>query len=153
LAAGSKVHRLDIGGDLAGIAHAASWVAKFADEAQLPPALLHDVQLCLEEALTNIMRHGLAGIAEPQIRLSLSQQPARLLLEIEDNGAPFDPAAFAPPPPPRSLEEARPGGIGIPLLRKFSDALGYRRAGGRNCLSLSFDAAAVTPDGSSAPGR
>jgi serine/threonine-protein kinase RsbW len=160
LPAAPKVHRLDLGGDLAEIAHAASWVASLAPDERLPACLLHDVQLCLEEALANIMTHGLAGIAEPRIRLSLSQEPGRLLLAVEDNGAPFDPANVAVPPPPRSLDEARPGGIGIPLMREFSDEIGYVRAGDRNCLSLVFDTArrsgdraAVTPGGSSAPGR
>jgi serine/threonine-protein kinase RsbW len=142
------VYEITLGGALSEIARAARWVATL-----VPPARLQDVQLCLEEALANIVTHGLEGIAAPRIRVSLSNRSGRLLLEIEDNGAPFDPVSFVAPPRPRSLEEARPGGAGIALMRKFSDGILYARKGALNCLSLSFEPAGVKPGGSSKPGR
>ena len=77
---------------------------------------------------------------------------------LEDNGAPFDPVRFVPPPQARSLEEARPGGSGITLMRQFSDGMGYACKDGLNLLSLSFAPApaldsGVKPGGSSKPGR
>lgn len=148
MAEGSTVHELTLGGALTEIARATRWVAQLAEQGAVPRDRLHDVELCLEEALANIILHGLAATAAPRIRLRLTGSAGRLLLEIEDNGAAFDPVAFVPPPPPRTLEEARPGGSGITLMRKFSDAVGYVREDGLNRLWLSF-----TPGGSSAPGR
>ena len=37
---------------------------------------------------------------------------------------------------PLSLEEATPGGLGLLMMRKFSDDLTYERSGGRNHLSI-----------------
>ena len=39
---------------------------------------------------------------------------------------------------PTGLEEARVGGWGIPLVRRFSDGWRYHRSEGRNCLTLLF---------------
>ena len=154
----STVHELDLGGALSEIARAARWAAALGEAGGVPQARLQDVQLCLEEALANIISYGLAGTAAPRIRLRLSNSAGRLLLEIEDNGAPFDPGSYVARPQARSLEEARPGGSGITLMRKFSDGMSYARKDGLNRLSLSFEPVpaeetAVKPDDSSTPGR
>jgi anti-sigma regulatory factor (Ser/Thr protein kinase) len=158
LADRSTVHALDLGAALSDLARAARWAAALGEAGLVPQGRLKDVELCLEEALANIITHGLAATASPRIRLRLSTSADRLLLEIEDNGAPFDPVSFVPPPQARTLEEARPGGSGITLMRKFSDGMGYARKDGLNCLSLSFAPApaldtGVKPGGSSKPGR
>ena len=149
---GSKLHELTVGGELKEIPRAAAWLASLADGALFAPGLLYNVQLCLEEALANIMMHGLGGVAEPRIHMRLSGSGGDLKLEIEDNGLPFDPATFVTPPPPRSLDEAQPGGLGIPLMRKFAGAMHYARDARGNRLTLTFDSA-VRRDGSSARGR
>jgi anti-sigma regulatory factor (Ser/Thr protein kinase) len=158
LAERSTVHELDLGGALSDLAGAARWAAALVESGVVPQGRLKDVQLCLEEALANIVMHGLAATAAPRIHLRLSSSAGHVLLEIEDNGAPFDPVGYVPRPSTRSLEEARPGGRGITLMRKFSDGMGYARKNGLNCLSLRFaptpaEDAAVKPGGSSKPGR
>jgi serine/threonine-protein kinase RsbW len=158
LAERSTVHELDLGGAPSDLARAARWAAALGEAGVVPRGRLKDVELCLEEALANIITHGLAATAAPRIRLRLSKSAGRLLLEIEDNGAPFDPVRFVPPPRARSLEETRPGGSGITLMRQFSDGMGYACKDGLNLLSLSFAPApaldsGVKPGGSSKPGR
>ena len=154
LPASSPVQEIAIGGTLGAVAEAARWVESLARAGLLPAERLYDAQLCLEEALANIVRHGFAATAEPHIRLRFCRQPDAVLIEIEDNGAPFDPTRFVVPARPASLAQAQPGGKGIGLLRQFSDAQSYERAGGLNRLSLRFDGAApIRPGDSSAPGR
>ena len=56
---------------------------------------------------------------------------------LQDRGLPFDPTAVALPPRPASLQEARVGGLGVPLLRRIAAELDYQRtADGRNRLNL-----------------
>jgi serine/threonine-protein kinase RsbW len=59
-------------------------------------------------------------------------------LEIDDDGVAFDPRRSPEPPSSGDLATARIGGWGIPIIRRFSDEMRYRRAGGRNVLTLVF---------------
>ena len=58
--------------------------------------------------------------------------------ELRDRGLAFDPWEAPEPVRPTSLEEAPIGGLGIHLMRRVSDGLGYRRDGGGNVLTLEF---------------
>jgi len=66
-----------------------------------------------QESLNNALKHGLAD----QIRISLSQQPKQLILEICDNGVGFDPQATRPIP-------AVGGGIGLRIMEYRASMLG-----------------------------
>lgn len=113
--------------------------------------LLHDIDsrarkrlaLVLEEVVMNLAMHGHAEpgdrSTEHHAELSLSITPELLELVVRDNGRPFDPLAAALPVLPGSLEEARPGGLGLTLIHRFSRAMHYTRADDHNCLSLALD--------------
>ena len=92
--------------------------------------------------MANIAMHGNPDGAVA-IGASLAEEPGRLILSIRDDGRPFDPAS-AELPQGRDI-----GGNGLLLLRRYCGEIGYRRAEGRNELTLSFS----LPDGSPAPGR
>jgi len=49
---------------------------------------------------------------------------------------PFDPLAQPPADVSRPIEHRPVGGLGIHLLRELSEALDYRRDGGRNVLTF-----------------
>jgi anti-sigma regulatory factor (Ser/Thr protein kinase) len=93
--------------------------------------------LALEEAVANVIHHGLAGVPPPHcIRVRLEIAPDFVSAEVIDNGWPFDPTRAPPPdllPPP---EKRQPGGLGIHLMRELMDGLVYRRSGGTNILRL-----------------
>jgi anti-sigma regulatory factor (Ser/Thr protein kinase) len=95
--------------------------------------------LMLDELLTNVVRHGVSGVPEPVVEVTLcahgSGEPARLT--ICDNGPPFDPLTQAAAPDLEALLEDRPiGGLGVHLVRTMADDLRYRRIDGRNELTV-----------------
>ena len=146
------MQELTVGGDFGEIERAAAWLTGLAERGLVPSGLLYDMQLCLEEALANIVMHGLEGVAEPRIRLRLTAQGRHLALEIADNGGAFDVSTFAAAPPARTLEGAATGGRGIALMRQFSAGLCYAREADGNILTLRFDSD-LKPGGSSARGK
>jgi anti-sigma regulatory factor (Ser/Thr protein kinase) len=95
------------------------------------------LQLCLEEAVTNIMRHGERGARATRIIANVEQDGSDLVLTIEDDGSPFDPTRF-PTSRARTLDEATRGGFGIGLMRRFARRVEYQRSRGRNQLRLTF---------------
>jgi serine/threonine-protein kinase RsbW len=68
--------------------------------------------------------------------VTLRRWDDRIEIEVEDDGIPFDPLAFQPPPLPDRLLDAALGGNGIRLMRRFLDEISYRRSFDRNHLVM-----------------
>jgi serine/threonine-protein kinase RsbW len=121
------------------VPRAHAWIQQAADQIGLDETMVFALQLCLEEAVSNIARHSESGPALP-VNLRLHAAPGRLTLRVEDAGRPFDPTQAIVPPEPQTLEEAEIGGLGIHLIRRFSTGQVYERVDGVNRLALYFDA-------------
>jgi len=132
---------LIVGSQLRELARVNAWVQDWAQRQHLPAAVARNLDLCSTEVVTNIITHGAPDTAL-NIHLRLGWQGEAVALEVEDEGAEFDPRQIAAPPRATSLQDARIGGWGIPIVRHFSDGLRYHHEGGRNHLTLLFHAAA-----------
>lgn len=123
--------------DLDELARLAEWVNTCAEQHAIPEQTAQHVDLCIAEAVTNIMTHGFEDAGDHQIALRLAQQGKDVVLEIEDDGVAFDPTT-TDPPPLATLDSTRIGGWGMRIVRRFSDEVRYRRSDGHNCLTLVF---------------
>jgi anti-sigma regulatory factor (Ser/Thr protein kinase) len=130
--------RLVLRSDLRELPRMVRWIDGFAARASLSEETTFRLQLCLEEAVSNVIRHGLAPGASQEIVLTLDAAADQVTAQIEDDGKPFDPTAAPMPPRGTTLETVRIGGLGLHLLRRFTSALRYDRVDGRNRLCLSF---------------
>jgi serine/threonine-protein kinase RsbW len=133
-----EANRLELRGDLSELSRLAEWT-----KARTPQVIAADtlfaVQLCLEEAVANIIMHG-GGAKDDrlQIAIALERNGGTLVARIEDSGREFDPTQFPPPSVAKSLEEAKVGDLGIHLMRSFASDMHYERRDGRNRLTLRF---------------
>jgi serine/threonine-protein kinase RsbW len=118
------------------------WVEALAAVYSVPAGTAFAIHLCLEEALSNIVRHGYRGQPDHTITVDCSSPGANdLVFTVEDQAPPFDPlapSAAAETPLPSSIDDLRPGGTGIRLLRKFAGSLSYRRLASGNRLTIGF---------------
>jgi serine/threonine-protein kinase RsbW len=121
------------------------WIVAACAAAQIPEKTSFAIQLCLDEAVANILQHGLHRIENGSrasvIAASLERNASDAVLAIEDDGEAFDPTGVAPPAPARTLELLPVGGLGIHFMRRYSSRMEYSRSGGRNRLRLTFPAA------------
>jgi anti-sigma regulatory factor (Ser/Thr protein kinase) len=128
---------LEIPPDLGALPEVSERVEHFAAYVALPPSTLFALQLCVEEALSNTIRHG--GLPpDARVRLALRTEPGALVAEITDPGPAFDPLQAPPPRTPSGLDDAGIGGQGIALMRRFCPEIAYARVGGSNRLSFRF---------------
>ncbi|MGH7929760.1 MAG: ATP-binding protein, partial [Candidatus Binatia bacterium] len=111
-------------------------LTKFGQRHGLAPRVVHDLNLALEEILTNIVSYGYTDNREHEIKVRLSAQPGEVRAEVEDDGQPFNPLEAPEPDTAQSLEERTIGGLGIHLARKLMDGLEYRRRAGKNLLLM-----------------
>ena len=101
-----------------------------------PPDLVFRINLALEELGLNIMDYGLEN-AEQEIEITLTSDADSLVIEIMDEGRPFDPLNDAPTPDlDGPVQDRRIGGLGIHLVRTMMDEMQYRREQGKNRLTL-----------------
>ncbi len=94
-----------------------------------------DLGVCLEEGLSNSIRHGLPA-EEGDLWVSVIVTPAEIEIQIEDKGPIFDPLSYPPPRIDVPLAERRTGGLGIHLIRSLMDRVQYEQIGGRNRLTM-----------------
>jgi anti-sigma regulatory factor (Ser/Thr protein kinase) len=111
-------------------------LAEFGRRHGLAPKVVHDLNLALEEILTNIISYGYTDNREHEIKVRLSMQPGEVKAEVEDDGQPFNPLEVPEADTAQSLEERTIGGLGIHLVRKLMDGLEYKRQGDRNLLTI-----------------
>ena len=104
----------------------------------LPGSLLDEdrvaeLELAVNEAASNIMKHAYHGRADQWIHLEAEAFPGRVSIRLHHLGDPFDPSAVPPPP----LDGSRESGFGIYLITRSVDDVGYYRdERGRNCIAL-----------------
>jgi serine/threonine-protein kinase RsbW len=118
------------------------WVEALVAEYSIPADAAFAVHLCLEEAISNVIRHGYGG--EPSHTLTVdcaSPEAHHVVFTIEDQAPPFDPISASlieDEPASSQADYLRPGGRGILLLRKFAGTLAYERLAGGNLLTIGF---------------
>jgi serine/threonine-protein kinase RsbW len=106
--------------------------------AAYPRKDLFAVRLALEEALVNAVKHGNQGDPGKEVRVRYHLTAERLLVEIEDEGAGFDPADVPDPLEPENLE--RTCGRGLLLMRTYMSWVKYNDRG--NCVTMRKDRSA-----------
>ncbi len=111
-------------------------LTEFGRQHGLAPKVVQDLNLALEEILTNIISYGYTDNCEHEIKVRLSMQPEEVRVDVEDDGQPFNPLAAPEADTTKPLEERTIGGLGIHLVRKLMDGLEYQRQEGKNLLII-----------------
>jgi len=143
-----SAHRLTLRSQLGDLALLWPWVEALAGKYSVPAETTFAIHLCLEEAVSNVIRHGYRGLPNHTLTVGCAS-PAERALEftVEDQAQPFDPLAdsgvaeapAASSPAVSSIDELRPGGRGIRLLRNFAGTLAYERTKDGNRLTIGFE--------------
>ena len=111
-------------------------VETLADQDQWPAALTFKVNLVLEELVLNVINYAYEESGH-HVDVSLVCNEDDLVIEITDEGRPFDPLQDAPAPDMESpVEERNIGGLGVYLVRSMTSDMQYRREEGKNCLTV-----------------
>src|SRR5262245_21252542 len=132
-----KTGRLLLHRDLAELERLAVWLEGWAMR-DLSADLSFAVQVCLEDAVANIIMYSTTTDDLLEIVVEVKRSDRAVVARIEDNGSAFDPTQVLRPPVSASLAEAKVGNLGIHLMRTFSSAMHYERRASRNRLTMQF---------------
>jgi serine/threonine-protein kinase RsbW len=88
--------------------------------------LLYDIQLAVDEACTNIITHGYAGMDAGSIILDLELERHIVTVSLTDFGHSFEPDNAPVPDASASAEDRELGGFGLFFIRQSVDRMDYR---------------------------
>ncbi len=115
------------------------FVASCAKQLGAGEERIREIDLVMEELLVNIFNYAYPeGPGEVEIACRIDDA-GRLLVEIADEGVPFDILARGDPDLKAGIEERMVGGLGIYFVRQLVQEIRYRQEGGRNILTLTVD--------------
>lgn len=121
------------------IDHLADVMAYVDDEcgrAGVPDDAAFAVRLAVEEAFTNIVRHGYADEPGP-VRCELRITDDRLAVTLVDEAPTFDPADSPTPDVDAALDDRLEGGLGWHLVRQVMDEVRHEPGpAGGNVLTM-----------------
>jgi len=98
---------------------------------------VHDLAVALDEVLNNIIAYGYEPGESGDILVRAATRKGRIIVEVEDNGRPFDPLTAPAPDLAAPLRERKIGGLGILFVKELMDDVAYARVAGTNRLRLS----------------
>ncbi|MHB1461522.1 MAG: SpoIIE family protein phosphatase [Armatimonadota bacterium] len=127
---------IELRNDLNEISRMAAWVEHQSGSLNLSPVMQMNLNLALEEWLVNVISYAFEDNSEHTIKLRLWHRQAKVVIEIEDDGCPFDPTAQADADTSLPLEHRQIGGLGIHFIRHTMDEFDYRRENDRNIVTM-----------------
>lgn len=128
--------QIDLDSDLAHLRETREFVRGFCaslPENPLDHASADALELAVNEAASNIMKHAYHGRADQPIQIEADAFPGYVSIRLHHFGDPFDPSVA---PPPR-LDGSRESGFGAYIISRSVDQVRYCRDDrGRNCVAL-----------------
>lgn len=111
-------------------------IEELAEKWELSMPLIMNLNLVLEEAVSNVIFYAFNDHQKHLIQISLALENKILTVEIVDDGIPFDPLSQKLPDITLPVEERPIGGLGILLILKIMDQVSYSRQNNQNRLTL-----------------
>jgi anti-sigma regulatory factor (Ser/Thr protein kinase) len=130
--------QLTLDSRLAELTRIAGWVDGLAARYAISGNTVFAMNLCLEEALSNTIRHGYGEQAGRRVTVQFRRPGENVFeLTVEDDAPRFNPLELAPLPT-IAEDPDRIGGQGIRLMRSFADSVEWAATATGNELRMRF---------------
>jgi serine/threonine-protein kinase RsbW len=124
-----------IDAEIANIPVATDGIADYLTSAGVAAEIIPDIELAVDEAITNIIMHGYRK-GPGTIAITCTIEKDRVKIAIRDSAPAFNPLTIPPPDITADLADRVAGGMGIFLIRKVMDEVGYEYKEGQNVLTM-----------------
>jgi serine/threonine-protein kinase RsbW len=132
-----KQFQLTVLNKLENIPLVAQFISDSMAQLGMDESKIFDVNVAVDEACTNIIQHAYSPEEQGTIEILcklFSENKAAVL--IKDYGKPFDQSRPVMPDTTSSLEERRPGGLGLFFMRELVDEIYYEYKDGYETLTM-----------------
>ena len=128
---------LTLKNDLTELARIAEEIESYGVSRHWPERWVMNLNISLDELITNIVSYGYQDTGEHEIRVMLTERNGALVTVVEDDGVAFDPFTEVPTPDLEAdTEERSIGGLGVYFVKTLMDEVAYERVDDRNRITL-----------------
>ncbi len=110
-----------------------AFTKKHLNDVGCPSKPAHQILIAVEELVVNVCSYAYPDATPDEpgfLRIHFTwQQPNVIIIEITDDGIPFNPLEKPDPERPKSIEETKVGGLGVLMTKKLMDKVEYVREG------------------------
>lgn len=131
-----KSYRMTRAAELDSLAIFRDFVDDVCREHDIDEDTAYDLKLAVDEASTNVVQHGYAGMNPGSIILDLTVSETEVQVCLTDFGHPFEPSSAPKPDITLPLEERPAGGFGLFLIYQTMDEVDYVTSEAGNTLIL-----------------
>ena len=128
--------KLVIKNDISEISKLATFIGELSEELDFTPELNFNLNLVLEEAISNVILYAYGKEEQKDISLVAYLSDNNLVFVLTDSGMEFDPTKVPDADVTLSAEEREIGGLGIYLIRQIMNTVEYQRIDGKNVLTM-----------------
>ena len=119
------------------LAEIRDFVQEVGEKILIPNKVLGNTKLAVDEACTNIVKHGYKGRPPGYIEIVVTGNGREFSIAIHDQGQGFDLRNVKSPDLKMYVETRRRGGLGVFLMNQLMDEVRYRSGSDGNVLSMS----------------
>ena len=131
--------KLILKNEISEISKLATFIDEVGGEMSLSPELIFNLNLVLEEAVSNVILYAYPKEERQEIVLTAKKSDKSLIFVLTDSGKEFDPTQAPDADVTLSADEREIGGLGIFLIRQIMNKVEYQRIEGKNVLTLGKD--------------
>ncbi len=121
----ARDHAATLASDPLQLRKARRWIARLLLETGVEPGDAHDLAIAFSEACANVHRHAYGCRRDGRVDVRVAIDERSVVVTVEHDGEPFDPAAYAPPDLGRPSEN----GYGLYLIASLVDDVSFECAG------------------------
>jgi len=111
-------------------------IETFGEDNNLPMNVVFDINLSLDELVTNIILYGYNDKNTHTIEVLLEKEGNKVEITLVDDGQEFDPTKKEKPNLDLEVEDKGIGGLGIHFVKTKMSDIKYKREENKNILTL-----------------
>jgi len=101
------------------------FVVRIAQEADFNEEDMHKIELAVDEACSNVVKHAYPDNENNSIEIEVSFDSRAFNVKVQDRGCGFDPNRLPQTDMKTYLEKYQVGGLGIHLMKSLMDLVEY----------------------------
>lgn len=132
----SCTYQIFLGNQVEQLDKLSNWLDTLVEYLNISSQMAFRIDLILSEAVTNIIENAYDNQQTHLIQVELRYFNSKAILCVEDDGVPFNPLEKPEVELSDKLEDTKIGGLGIHLIRCYSDECNYQRETYTNRLDI-----------------
>lgn len=136
MAKSNQIHTLSVEASTEHLSEVREFVATHAQNTGLKAKQIDEIQLAVDEAYTNIIKHAYKNSPKKKVNIEIGSDSSQVWITLIDEGNSFDPTTYSEPDIMQRIKQKKRGGMGVYLIKKLMDQVQYSSKGQVNEIRM-----------------